>query len=139
MKSISWLDSSAILALFWAEPGHEHVTHLLEQAQAGKRTLYASQLSLTEVAASVARSFNETMARDDLRLLREMPLGICAPTDDQCVAAGLLRAQHRLSTADAIIATQAVDARAELVHKDPEFEAVPGLNQHRLPYKTRRR
>ncbi len=51
--------------------------------------------------------------------------------------AGWLRGRHKLSTPDAIIAVQAMAADAELVHKDPEFESVPGLKQKRLPYKRR--
>ena len=44
-----------------------------------------------------------------------------------------------IATADAIIATQAITNDAELVHKDPEFEAVVGLRQQQLPYKTKSR
>jgi len=43
----------------------------------------------------------------------------------------------QISTADAIIATQAITNDAELVHKDPEFEAIVGLHQQQLPYKTK--
>ena len=42
-----------------------------------------------------------------------------------------------IAAADAIIATQAITNDAELVHKDPEFEAIVGLHQQQLPYKTK--
>ena len=138
-KTASWLDTSAILALFLAEPGYETVRSLIAEAGAGQRTVCLSQISLLEIAASVMREYGEPVAREDLRLLAELPIQVRAPTDADCIAAGFLRAQHRLSTADAIIATQARQLDAELVHKDPEFESVPGLRQHRLPYKPRRR
>jgi len=50
-----------------------------------------------------------------------------------------LRWRYKISAADAIIATQAITNDAELVHKDPEFEAIIGLRQQQLPYKTKSR
>ncbi len=49
-------------------------------------------------------------------------------------AAGL-EAKHPLSLADAWIAAAALELGATLVHKDPEFENLPGLSEERLPYK----
>ncbi|MGC2166104.1 MAG: hypothetical protein WA632_08835 [Gallionella sp.] len=37
--------------------------------------------------------------------------------------------------ADAWIAAAALELDATLVHKDPEFENLPGLRKERLPYK----
>lgn len=135
MKTASWLDSSAVLTLLQEEPGTETVTALLEAAEKGRTTLLLSTVSLTEIVSALARAFGENAARDDLRLILEMPVEIRSPTRDDCIAAGGLRAQFRLSTAHAIIAAQARAAGAELVHKDPELEAVPELKQRKLPYK----
>lgn len=134
-KIVSWLDSSALLALFLAEPGFETVRGLLSEGAKDKREVRLAQISLTEIACSVCRDYDEATAREDIRLLRELAVKIEPPTDEQCLEAGLLRASLKLSTADAIIAVQALAADAELVHKDPEFEAVVGLRQLLLPYK----
>ena len=91
--------------------------------------------SLVELAHAIAHSHGEEAARDDLRLVHEMPVEFQGATDDQCLRAGLLRSRHRLSTVDAVIAVQAMDAAAALVHKDPEFESIEHLEQIRLPYK----
>jgi predicted nucleic acid-binding protein len=139
MKTAKWLDSSAILTLLMAEPGFDTVRILLAAAAEEEETLFMAQISLAEIASALARAFGARTASDDMRLVREMPVRVCAPTDAQCVAAGLLRARFRLSTADALIATQAMDAQAELVHKDPEFEAVADLRQAALPYKRGKR
>ncbi|MBA3962181.1 MAG: PIN domain-containing protein [Chthoniobacterales bacterium] len=136
VKTVNWLDSSAVLALFLAEPGFETVRGILAEAAKSKCEVRIAQISLTEIANSVCRDYDETTAREDIRLLRELAVTIEAPTDDQCLEAGLLRRSVRLSTADAIIAVQAMAAGANLVHKDPEFEHVIGLGQHPLPYKT---
>lgn len=136
-KSASWLDSSAVLALLYAEPGTDTVQRLLEQAECQTIMLFLSALSLTEIVSSIATTHGEEIAQGDLRIVLEMPVQIESPTREQCVEAGWLRSRHKLSTADSIIAAQAIAANAELAHKDPEFDAVPGLKHRRLPYKSK--
>lgn len=138
-KTPSWLDSSAILTLLRGEPGSQTVRDRLEQAERETLSVFVSTVSLTEVVSVVARTYDEETARDDLRLLLEMPVQFEPPTVKHCTAAGWLRARHKLSTADAIIAAQAMAADAELVHKDPELEAVTDLKQHKLPDKPKKR
>lgn len=138
-KTPSWLDSSAILTLLRGEPGAGKVGELLEKAERGELAVLVSAVSLTEVVSAVARLHGEETARDDLRLLLEMPVQFKPPTTDECVAAGWLRARHKLSTADAIITAQAIAAGAELIHKDPKLEPVAGVKQRRLPYKPSKR
>ena len=134
-KTASWLDSSAVLALLYAEPGMDVVRRLLEQAERQTIALYLSAVSLAEIVSSIAKTHDEEIARQDLRVVLEMPLQVLLPTIEHCAEGGWLRSRHRLSTADAIIAAQAMAASAELVHKDPEFDTVPGLKHRRLPYK----
>ena len=138
-KPANWLDSSAVLALLMAEPGYERVRDLLNEAERGQVVVYLAQISLVEIVHAIAHSHGAEAAMDDVRLVQEMPVEIQGATNDQCLRAGLLRGRHRLSTADAVIATQAQDAGAVLVHKDPEFEGVEGLKQLCLPYKPTKR
>lgn len=136
-KTPSWLDSSAILTLLRGEPGTDTVRERLERAERQTLTVFVSTVSLAEIVAAVARLHGEETARDDLRLLLEMPVQFASPTAEHCTTGGWLRVRHKLSTADAIIAAQAIAAQAELVHKDPELEVIPGLKQHKLPYKPK--
>ena len=136
-KTASWLDSSAILALFYGEAGMNTVRELLEESERGQAVVYMSVVTLTEVISSLSKTHGESVARDELQVILSFPARIDSPTRSQCAEAGWLRARHRLSTADAIIATQAMAAAAELVHKDPEFESLRGLRQRRLPYKAK--
>jgi len=115
------------------------VRALLAEAAAGKRTVHVAQISLAEIANSISREYDDATSREDIRLLRELAVTIEPPTDDQCVEAGLLRSRVKFSTADAIIATQAMALDIELVHKDPEFNHVGGLRHRRLPYKKKAR
>ena len=53
------------------------------------------------------------------------------------LTAGRLKADHRVSLADAVIAAFAIRRAAVLMHKDPEFEALTGLlPMESLPYKS---
>ena len=137
MSAPLWLDSSAVLAWYRAEAGSEEVARIVTAATEKEAPVSMSQISLLEIAKAVADEHGESAARQNLRLLRELAVAFVPATDEQWIAAGLLRTHANLSTADAIIATQAMDAGAMLVHKDPEFDAVPGLKHRRLPYKTK--
>ena len=136
-KSASWLDSSAILALLYGEPGTDIVRQLLEDAERERALAYLSTVTLCEIVSSLIKTHGESVARDELAVVLTMPVQIDSPTRQHCAEAGWLRGRYRLSTADAIIATQAIAANAELVHKDPEFDQVPGLRHRRLPYKRK--
>ena len=46
--------------------------------------------------------------------------------------AAQIKASHRLSLADAWIAAAALQSGATLLHKDPEFRAIAGLDQEWL-------
>jgi predicted nucleic acid-binding protein len=133
-----WLDSSAVLAWYRAEAGSERVARILTAATEKEAPVSMSQISLLEIARAIADERGESAVRQNLRLFSELAVAFVPATDEQWIAAGLLRSQLTLSTADAIIATQALDAGATLVHKDPEFDAVPELKHQRLPYKTTR-
>jgi predicted nucleic acid-binding protein len=136
-KSVSWLDSSALLALLLGEPGMELVQELLEQAERQRAMVFLSVITLTEIISSLIRTQGEGKARDELDVLLTLPVKMESPTRYQCAEAGSLRGRYKVSTADAIIGAQAMAAGAELVHKDPEFEAIAGLRQRRLPYKKK--
>ena len=136
-KTASWLDSSAILALIYGEPGVDIVRQLLEDAERERAVVYLSVLSLCEIVSSLIKTHGENVAHDELALVLTMPVQMGSPTRQHCAEAGWLRGRIELSTADAIIATQAIAANAELVHKDPEFDHVPALKHRPLPYKTK--
>ena len=69
------------------------------------------------------------------------PLEWIALGEEESVAAGQLRAEYKMSTADSAIVTQAAAHGCELWHKDPEFDALPKnfVKVKRLPYKKRRK
>ncbi|MBI4213363.1 MAG: PIN domain-containing protein [Chloroflexi bacterium] len=127
------LDTSALLTLIEDEEGAGRVESILRTGQvlitflAGLETYYVT-----------LRERGEDEAERRLVLIRQLPATwIDRVTDAALRLAGRIKAVHRLSLADAIVAALAIEAGAILVHKDPEFEAIAEqVLQERLPYKS---
>ncbi len=136
MSEDIFLDSSAILAWVYDEPGGEQVERALDRAALRKRTLSAAQVSLAEISHSLGRA-NRAMYPQRLGIIRSAPISWIPLLDDDAIAAGLLRLDCKMSFADALIVILARRLDSEFWHKDPEFDALPGnfLKMRRLPYK----
>ncbi len=81
------------------------------------------------------RDRSEAQARMDL--MAALPGLRVDSTEALGLLAGDLKAQHRMSVADAWIAALAQERNATLVYKDPEFEQVEAtLKVLKLPYKV---
>ncbi len=128
------LDTSALFALIEDEPGADRVEELLRDAE-----VLIPAVAGLEVYYVTCQERGEDEADRRFTLVRQLPAQWLDQFDERVViAAGRLKAAHRISLADAIIAGYAVSTGATLVHKDPEFEAVAAMvQQERLPYKQR--
>ena len=71
-------------------------------------------------------------------LLKELPVTIeWEMNEPLLLTAARLKAAHRVSLADAMIAAYAIRREATLVHKDPEYESLSHeLALEALPYKN---
>ena len=129
------LDTSALFALIEDELGADRVEAILRSGEA----LIPAAAAL-EVYYVTRQERGEDEADRRLALVRQLPARwLDQLTDPVLVAAGRLKAAHRISLADAMIAGFALNSAATLVHKDPECEAIaPDVQQERLPYKPRR-
>jgi uncharacterized protein len=131
------LDTSAWLTLIEDEAGADSVEELIEKARAGEIVVLISFMSFMEVyyITRQERDRNEAQARVDL--MAALPGLRVDSTEALGLLAGELKAQHRLSVADAWIAALAQERNATLVHKDPEFEQVEAtVKVLKLPYKV---
>ena len=126
------LDTSALFALIEDEPGADRVEELLRTGEA-----LVPAIAGLEVYYVTCQERGEDEADRRLALVKQLPVRWLSDlTDRVLIAAGRLKAAHRISLADAIIAGFAQDSDAVLVHKDPEYEAVASVvTQERLPYK----
>ena len=132
-----FLDSSALLAWIYNEPGGEEVERALTRAESKGKTLSTAQASLAEISHSLGMA-NRAAYPQRLGAIRSAPIYWIPLTDEDAIAAGLLRLDFKMSFADALIITLARRLGSEFWHKDPEFDQLPSdfLKVHRLPYKS---
>jgi len=127
------LDRSALLALIEDEPGADRVAQVLAEEQ-----VLLPWTVLLEAHYVTQQRRGQAEADQRYAMVRRLPVSILWEMNEPIVlTAARLKAAHRLSFADAIIAALAVREGATLLHKDPQFEALDGeVVLEALPYKV---
>jgi len=134
------LDTSAILASFKAEEGFEEVRRVLREAEEGDDALvYVPFVAIMEVEYQFLRAMSARDAEYWLNVALSWPVQVVESSPAWRHEASLVKVPGKISLADAWVASLALLLDAELVHKDPEFDAVDGLKALRLPYDGPRR
>ncbi len=124
MSDLYVLDTSAIFAFTDQEAGVDEVERLLNAAHAEKCQIEVCSISLMELYYVTLREAGEDEAARLIALVKSWPVAWVYPNERTLLQAGRLKASHRLSIADALVAAVAKLHQATLVHKDPEFEAL---------------
>jgi len=130
------LDTSAVLTILNEEPGAKMVVDILEDARSAKAVVYLPFMALMELEYLGLRKHGREKTQQVLNLVEAWPVQIEHSTDEWRHEAARVKATTALSVADAWICSLARLVDAELVHKDPEYDAVVGLKTLRLPYKS---
>ena len=118
------LDSFAVLAFLQNESAAPVVREVLEYGASNDDALYLSVVNLSECLYIVERRRGAETARRVLEAIQECPIRIEAATDRHAVIAARIKAQHRVSLADAYAAALALEKTATVVTGDPEFKEV---------------
>lgn len=123
------------MALMEDEPGADRVDRLLMREHVlipfvtGLELYY---ITLQEHGQGVADLRYAALAKGEAHVLWEMSESIL-------LVAARLKANHRISLADSIVAGYAIHYDAVLVHKDPEYESLADdVQLEALPYKRLR-
>ena len=131
------LDTSALLTLRDDEAGAGRVADILQQAANGKARCYGCFITLMEVLYRVWRDEGEASSRLAYQQCLALPMEWLRDGDALLLRAAEMKATYPLSLADAWIAACAIERGAVLVHKDPEFRALP-VEQEILPLKQKK-
>jgi len=118
------LDSWAVMAWLRDEPAAQRIDDLWSDAAAGKLRLIISAINVGEIFYLAARWRSRADAELILRQLHEMPLDIRPAVNALVWEAARLKAQHRISFADAFAVATAVREGAPLVTGDPEMKGL---------------
>jgi len=130
------LDTSAILALRDDEPGADDVESILRKSESGEAEVYVSFMTYMEAYYRIWRLEGEESAKRIYAELLSLPVLRIDVNDRILLRAGAIKANYRLSVADSWIIASAMEVKASLVHKDPEFEQVEDIvSLIFLPYK----
>ncbi len=118
------LDSFAILAFLFGEPGDERVAATLEKAAETGRKLLVAAPNWAEIRYQVERRLGAKRWEETRDRLLSLPIDIVPADQGLAEAAGALKAHHRISLADAFAAALTSHVRGEILTGDPEFRSV---------------
>lgn len=126
------LDTSALLTLIEDEVGADRVEFVLTHQQA-----IIPWVALLETHYITLQEQGRSEADRRYAMLKQLPVTFINGMDEPTLlTASRIKARHRLSFADAIIAAIALQQQTTLLHKDPEYEAVGDqVPLEALPYK----
>jgi predicted nucleic acid-binding protein len=126
-KPVYVLDTFALLVYLQNETGTERVMELLQSAQKERCHVCLCIINLGEVLYIVERRRGLTEAQAVLAVIQQTPIEIL-PADEQTVlAAAHIKANHKLSYADAFTVACAQRLEGSVLTGDKEFETVESL------------
>ena len=118
------LDSFAVLAFLFGEPGYKKVLTVLEEAADTDSNLMIAAPNWAEVRYIVERKVGlSEWLRVRARLLG-LPLNIVSADQELSEVAGELKVVKKMSLADCFAAALAKREKAEIYTGDPEFKTV---------------
>lgn len=123
MKS-SVLDSYALLAFLFQEPGHEKVVALFEKAAESDKSLLIAAPNWAEVRYMVERKAGLAQWREARARLLGLPIEIVPADQELAELAGEIKATQKMSLADCFAAALAKHRKVDIYTGDPEFRSV---------------
>jgi ribonuclease VapC len=120
-KTVSVLDAFAVLAWALEEPGGPFVRELAQQASDGAARVAICLINLGEVYYRLHRERGRPFATEKLTEIHEAGIEVVPVTDDLVWAAAQIKAENRVSYADAFAIATALELGAPLVTNDPEI------------------
>ena len=121
------LDSFAVLAYLNDEIGMARIQAVLREASRGQCQVMLSIINLGEVIYIAEREVGLAKAQEVLATLEQLPISILPSTNDTVLSAAHIKANHRLSYADAFAVVAAQENGGVLLTGDPEFQAVQDM------------
>ena len=118
------LDASALLAMFFGEPGMEQMRELFHKASEADRPVFISAVNWAEVLYRMERKQGKAGYNTARQFEHTTPLEAAAVDRELAEAAALLKNEHGLGLTDAFAAALAKSKNAELVTADTEFKAL---------------
>ena len=120
------LDSWSVIAYFEDEPAGEQVADLIAGSHDDEISLLMSVINLGEVWYILAREMSEEQADQCIADLNHLRIEFVDADWKLTLAAGQIKAKHKMSYGDCFAAALAKENAATLVTGDREFKQVDG-------------
>ena len=133
MKNLVF-DSFAFIALFKQETGYELVKNLLTEIARNESEGYISAINLGEIYYMISRKSNSKNAEFAIAAVKQMPIHIIEPDIKMCLDAAQIKANYKLSYADAFAASLTIAKKATLITGDKEFDNLAGVKGFKVRY-----
>jgi uncharacterized protein len=118
------LDASAMLAMFFGQPGMEQMRDLFHKASEADRPVFISAVNWAEVLYKMERKQGKAGYETARQFERTTPLEAVPVDRELAESAALMKNEYDLGLADAFAAALAKSKKAELVTADHEFKSV---------------
>lgn len=132
-------DTSALICYIENEDGSDTLEEIMIEALEKSSLILVSIVTVIELYYISKMEQGEKMADDRMELLKTLPFKIVNIQWADIKTIGTLKATASISFADSCIASVVLQSGGILVHKDPEFENLQGVQQLKLPYKKKTR
>ena len=120
-------DSYAVLTYLKEEPGWKIVRDFLWGAAAKKNSVFFNYVNLGEVYYIAYREKGAAAANDIVAVIKLWPIKFVSVKEEIAIIAGRMKAENKISYADAYVVASALDKRAEIVTGDKEFKEVEDI------------
>lgn len=129
IKRVVVLDSYAVLAYLEGESGRSTVVDILDAAQSGDCIVVMSIINVGEVLYIVERERGLKKAHEVLAGLKQLSIEILPASQDAVFAAAHIKANFRISYADAFVVAAAQERQGIVCTGAPEFKEVENIIQ----------
>ncbi len=120
-------DSYAILTYLKEEPGWQTARNFLWDAATKKNVIYINYVNLGEIYYMVYREKGVLLADEIISIIKLWPIKFIQVKEEIAVIAGRMKAENKISYADAYVVASALDKQAEIVTGDREFKEVEDI------------
>jgi len=115
------LDADSLKTFLEDKPGAATIEDLLWKAVQSQQRVYVSVLSWNYLLSTVWRSKGESVAREKMKQLEQLPLDVVDVTEAEAAGAAKLSATSGVDYLDCIAAATAQQRRATLVTTNKEL------------------
>lgn len=122
-------DTFAILTYLKEEPGWQKVRDYLWDMHKGNIAGYLNYVNLGELYYIIYRENGASTADKAISMIKLWPLKFVEVREHLAIIAGRIKAENKLSYADAYVAATAINEGTAIITGDKEFKSVEDLTK----------